>query len=221
MGRNFARRWLVLACALAVLSAPSVADNKKKVGFWKKPGAAELPSFTVVAAADKCNNWAWAAATETLLALDSVKVNQHTLVSKAYGGELCDDAAPNMRALSDAVNGDYEINPKLKIRVTTRFFPAGAPIGAEDLLAGIKRGRPMIFFWKSRAYLAVGAVYDEYIGPNGARIWDVKELTLLDPMPADEDHRRVTFVKERDGVGEIGGAMEFVVMRMEEIDWHP
>ena len=37
----------------------------------------------------------------------------------------------------------------------------------------------MIFFWKSHAYLAVGAVYDEYIGPNGARVWDVKELTLL------------------------------------------
>jgi hypothetical protein len=219
MGRNFARHWLVLACALAVLAAPSVAGNKKKAGYWKKPGAVEMPSFTVAAPADKCSNWGWAAATETLLALDSVKVDQHTLVSKAYGGELCDDAAPNMRALSEAVNGDYVIDPKLKMRVTTRVFPTGAAIGAEDLLAAIKRGRPMIFFWKSHAYLAVGAVYDEYIGPNGARVWDVKELTLLDPVAADEDHRRVTFVKERDGVADIGGAMEFVVIRMEEIDW--
>ncbi|MBI2678151.1 MAG: hypothetical protein HYX28_05175 [Candidatus Koribacter versatilis] len=211
------RRLTTLLCAAVILCG--VAAAGKKAGYWKKPGTAEVPNFTVVPAADKCSNWGWAAATETLLALDQVKVDQHLLVSKAYGGELCDDAAPKMRALADAVNGDYVVNEKLKMRVVTRVVPAGAPIAAEDLIAAIHRGRPMILFWKARAYLAVGAAFDEYIGPNGTRLWDVRELTLLDPAAEDEEHRRVTFNKDRDGIAEIGGAMEFVVMRMEEIDW--
>jgi hypothetical protein len=185
----------------------------------KKPGTAEVAGFTVVAPAETCSNWGWAAATESLLALDSVKVDQHVLVQKAYGGELCDDGAPNLQKLADAAKGDYQVDPKLKMRVTARVYGAGMAISAENLIAAMQRGRPMIFFWKSHAYVAVGAEFDEYIGPNGMRMWEIRELRLLDPTATDGDRRVVTFQKGRDDLGDINGAIELVLMRMEEIDW--
>ena len=211
-------RLSALLCAVVVLCA-SAAEAKKKIGFYKKPGTAEAAGFTVVPPAEGCSNWGWAAATESLLALDAVKVDQHVLVQKAYGGELCDDASPNFRALSDAVKGDYVVGPKRKLRVTTRVYASGSPISAEDLIAAMRRGRPMIFFWKAHAYVAVGAAYDEYVGPNGTRMWEIRELTLLDPTATDEEHRRVTFQKGRDNVADINGAIELVLMPIEEVDW--
>jgi hypothetical protein len=206
--------------ATSAMFAPS-AHAGKKPGYYKKPGTAQLPEFAVVTPGDKCSSWAWAAATETILALDSVKVDQRVLLQKAFGGELCDDSAPNLRRMSEAVNGEYVLTPKKKMRVMTRIFPAGATIGAEDLIAAVRRGRPMIFFWKMHAYVAIGVDYDEYIGANGSRMWEVRELTLLDPTAADAEHRTVTFQKGRDDLNEINGAMEFVLIPMEEIDWEP
>lgn len=214
--------WLA-AFAMLVMFATSVpsAQAGKKGGFLKKPGSAQLPEFAVVAPAGNCSSWGWAAATESILALDAVKVDQHVLVQKAFGGELCDDNAPNFRKLGDAVNGEYVLTPKKKMRVIARVFPAGATIGAEDLIAAVRRGRPMIFFWRMHAYVAIGVAYDEYIGANGSRMWEVRELTLLDPTAADEEHRHVSFQKDRDDMREINGAMEFVLVPMEEIDWEP
>jgi len=217
------RRVVVWLFAIAILAASAtfapLAQAGKKPGYYKKPGTAQLPEFTVVAPADKCSNWGWAAATESILALDQVKVDQRVLVQKAFGGELCDDNAPNFRRLGDAVNGEYILSPKKKMRVMARVFPAGATIGAEDLIAAVRRGRPMIFFWKMHAYVATGVAYDEYIGANGARLWEVRELTLLDPTAADPEHRIVTFQKGRDDMSEINGAMDLVLIPMEEIDW--
>jgi hypothetical protein len=214
--------WLVAFAMLATFAAVvPVAQAGKKPGYYKKPGTAQLPAFAVVTPADKCSNWGWAAATESILALDAVKVDQRVLVQKAFGGELCDDDAPNLRKMGDAVNGEYVLTPKKKMRVIARVFPAGATIGAEDLIAAVQRGRPMIFFWRKHAYVAIGVAYDEHIGPNGARMWEVRELTLLDPTAADAEHRLVTFQKGRDDLNEINGAMEFVLVPMEEIDWEP
>jgi len=208
--------WLVAFSMLATF-----AQAGKKPGYYKKPGTAQLPEFTVVAPADRCSNWGWAAATESILALDAVKVDQRVLVQKAFGGELCDDGAPNLRKLGDAVKGDYVLSPKKKMRVMARVFPAGATIGAEDLIAAVQRGRPMIFFWRKHAYVAIGVAYDEHIGANGARMWEVRELTLLDPTAADAEHRLVTFQKGRDDLSEINGAIDLVLIPMEEIDWEP
>ncbi|MDP9267058.1 MAG: hypothetical protein M3P27_01875 [Acidobacteriota bacterium] len=212
--------WLAIFVVLA-MCAPFVplAQAGKKPGYYKKPGTAQLPEFAVVTPAEKCSSWGWAAATESILALDSVNVDQHVLVQKAFGGELCDDGAPNLRKLGEAVNGEYVLSPKKKMRVVARVFLAGTTIGAEDLIAAVRRGRPMIFFWRMHAYIAVGVAYDEYIGANGARLWEVRELTLLDPTADDAEHRFVTFQKGRDDLNEINGAMEFVLIPMEEIDW--
>jgi hypothetical protein len=115
------------------------------------------------------------------------------------------------------VNGEYVLGPKRKMKVVTRVFPAGATISPEEVIAAIQHKRPMILFWKSRAYVAVGASFDEWIGPQGARLWEIHELTLLDPIT----QTTVTFQKGRDDVNDLNGAMQFVLFPMEEVDWLP
>lgn len=214
MGRAQA---LVSLCLAALLVASAAA--KTKPGFLKKPGKDAIADFTLVPAAGHCANWGWAAAAESILARDAVKLDQRALITKVFGGELCEDDNLDLRAMGDAVAGEYILGPKKRMRVVTRVFTG--IISAEDLIAAIRRGRPMILFWRMHPYVAVGASYDEIIGPNGARLWEVRELTLLDPTAPDEEHRTVTFSKDHDDLGEINGAMEFVLFPIEEIEWVP
>lgn len=202
-------------CLLALLVAP--AFGGKKVGYMRKPGSDAVAGFSVIPAIDKCASWGWAAATESILALDKVAVDQHVLVQRAFGGELCVDDGLDLRALGDIVAGDYVIGPRKKMRVVTRVFPAGA-IGAEDIIAAVRRGRPIILFWKMRPYVVSAAAYDEYIGPRGTRLFEIRELTLLDPS---DPGTPVSFVKQDNDLRELNGAMEFVLFPMEEVEWVP
>ena len=209
-------RALTAVSLLVLLATPAVA-KKQKPGFIRKPGTAQVQNFAVVKPAFECSNWAWAAATQSILALDQVAVDQHDLVQRIFGGELCLDTPLDLEKMGRMVGGIYPVGPKLKMKVVARVIPAGGTISAEALLTGIKRERPMIVFWKSRAYVAVGAAYDEWIGPNGARLWEVKELTLFDPVA----QTTVTFQKGRDDVADLGGAMDYQLMEMRELDWVP
>jgi len=206
------------AVSLLLLAAmPAPAAKKPKPGFIRKPGTAQLRNFSVVTPAFECSNWAWAAATESILAMDQVAVDQHDLVQKTFGGELCIDSPLDLAKMGKMVAGEYRVNDKLKMKVVARVIPPGGVISAEALIGGVKRERPVILFWKSKAYVVVGVAYDEFIGPNGARYWEVKELTLLDPVAQNT----VTFQKGRDDMADLGGAMDFVLMEMREIDWLP
>ena len=210
-------RAMTAVSLLLVLAVPALAAKKPKPGFIRKPGTAQMQGFSVATPPFECSNWAWAAATQAILAIDKVTIDQRELVQKTFGGELCLDGPLDLAKMGKMVAGEYRVTDKLKMKVVARVIPPGATISAEALIAGVKRERPMILFWKSKAYVVVGAAYDEWIGPNGARLWEVKELTLLDPVAQNT----VTFQKGRDDVADLGGAMDFVTMEMREIDWLP
>jgi hypothetical protein len=207
-------RAVIAVCLLALPAAPAFA--KKKIGFMKKPGTA-LMQLSVVTPAEGCSNWAWAAATQSILAMDEIALDHRELIQKTFGGELCLDGPLDLKKMGDAVSGEYVLGPKRKMKVVSRVFPAGAIISPEEIIAAIQRKRPMILFWKSRAYVAVGAAYTEWIGPQGARLWEIHELTLLDPVAQST----VTFQRGRDDMSELNGAMQFVLFPMQEIDWVP
>ena len=210
-------RALAVLCLLALL-APA-ANAGKKAAFMTKPGTVAMDSFTVVQPGGDCGSWALAAATQSILALDDVKLDQHVLLQKAYGGELCDDRL-DLQAFANAVNGDYEIGPKKGMKVVTRVFPAGAPL-QEDLISALRNKRPMIVIYKGHPYVAVAVEYDENIGPRGMRLWEAHTITLLDPTAADEEHRRILFDKAKDDVNDFTGAVQFSLFPTEQIDWAP
>lgn len=211
------KRALALLCLLAALAASGWAKKKKQGGFVNKPGSDAVENFSVVEPAFACSNWAWAAATQSILALDEVQLDQRELIQKIFGGELCLDRGLDLRKMGNAVAGVYVLDAKRKMKVVPRVVPPGAVLTAEELIAAVRRKRPMIVFWKARAYVVVGAAYNEWIGANGTRLWEIRELTLLDPVAQTS----VTFDKSRDDARDLSGAMEFSLLPMRELEWVP
>ena len=202
--------------ALAILSLPVLAQSP---GLQVRPAqTAEVPAFTATVAAQKCKNWTWAATLETVLRLQQVQLDQHQLVTKLQGGEVCDDNFTNFEDLPRLVEGEYVLEDGRKVRVSASYL-AGAPTNIDDLIVAMRQGRPLILFWKGHAYLLCGLIYDEYIAGGGHRIFVVREMKLRDPYVAAGDKQFVTFVKDTDDPNDIDGLMQVKVTPVEQQPW--
>ena len=177
----------------------------------KKPGqvvvAAEVPK-SYVAAAQPCDNYAWAAAVEMLLRQKQVSLPQRDWVMKAYGGYKCISplSAEDYADLLRYLNGDYALTPERRVRIEAEFDP-GAPTTPDAFIAAFRAGEPLLLVWKGKAYVWYGAVYDEYIHVTGNRMFELLELKLLDPLAKSEKERTISFVKGKDDPNQIDGVM--------------
>jgi hypothetical protein len=63
-------------------------------------------------------------------------------------------------------------------------------------------------------------VYDEYIYPNDQRMFQIKEIKLVDPLLTGKERER-SFVNGRDDLAEIGGVFEVVVILDKQQKWTP
>ena len=179
---------------------------------------AEVPAFTAAVAVQKCQNWAWAAALETALRLQQVKLGQRELITKLQGGEVCDDDFRRFEDLPRLVEGEYVREDGSKLRVSASYL-AGAPTNVDDLFVALRRGRPLILFWKGHAYLLCGLLYDEFIASDGGRVFVVREMKLRDPYVAAGDKQFVTFVRGTDDPNNIDGLMQVTVTPVEQQPW--
>ena len=207
-------RFLASAVALALLSTPALADKKKPVPLMVRPGqAVDLPALPAVAARQKCENWAWAAALEgAVYVAAGASLPQGDWVLKAGGTEACLDVAPTPEQMRRAAEGEYGLEDGRKLRLELRFRP-GAPTTVDDLIVAVQQRRPPLVFWRGHAYLLAGLTYDEFIAPTGSRFFEVRELRLLDPLAALDKkavERLVTFVRNRDDPAEIDGVLEVI-----------
>lgn len=200
------RRALVIGLLLAV---PAFAEKKPKgVPMAKLPNQkAEVANLVLPDPAQKCTNYAWAVAISTMLKLQDVPLDQNFWVERANGGDLCIDPLPDLDRLSRIVNGRYTLDDGRKVQLETMVI-AGAPTIPDDALAPLKHGMPLLVFWNSRAYVLEGATYDEFIYPNGQRMYLIRELKMIDVLaPATE--REVSFVNGTDDASMIS-AIVFV-----------
>ncbi len=195
---------LLLASALATYAKKKpipvplhkLADQSVEVGGVQTPPLAQ-----------KCANWAWGATIETVLRLQGVRLDQRFWVMRLNSGELCLDSMASFEEMIQAVDGEYVIGVNQKAQLKASYA-RGAPTVPDQMITALRDGMPMIFFWKSHPYLMVGMSYDEYIGPNNARIFHVKQMKLLDPMAAEDDPQRiVVFDRDQDNVADIDGTM--------------
>ncbi len=205
---------LVVACVL-----PIRADNKPKgAPLVKLPdNVVELKAFWLPTPAQKCTNWAWAVAIEAMLKAQQVTLKQNFWVQKADYGELCIDRAPTLERLAKVIDGEYILEDGRKVRLQSRYI-TGAPTIPDDVIAPLRQGRPVLLFWNSRALVLRAAVYDEYIYPNGQRMFQIKEMKLVDPLLTGKA-REVSFVNGRDNADDIGGVFQVDVIRKEEMQW--
>jgi hypothetical protein len=185
------------------------ADKKQQQQYYLKPDqTADLAAGTkMITAKQNCENWALAAGVETLLRLQNVALDQNFWVMRLNGGELCVDTLPTIDALTLVMNKDFVLDDGRHVRLEVRFVP-GPPVNIDAVIAGLKLQQLSLLLWRGHPYYLTGITYDERIGRDGTRFFEVKELRLANTYPKLPG---VTFEKGRDNPDEIGGILSVSV----------
>jgi hypothetical protein len=210
------RRVLIFALLVA---APLAADKKKGAPLAKlPPQTVDLAELKMATPAQACTNYAVAVAVESMLRVQKVTLDQHFWVQKANGGELCIEPVPDLDRLTRAVNGTYTLEDGRKITLETLVIP-GAPMIPDDAIAPLRKGIPLLVFWKSRALVLHTLVYDEYIYPNGQRMFQLREMKMTDPL-APVKEREVSFVNGTDDPADIAAMVLVTVTPINPQPWN-
>jgi hypothetical protein len=202
------RRLLQAAILLLPLSLPA-ADRKQQQQYYLKPDqTTDLTADTrVVTAKQDCENWALAAGLETLLLGKHVALDQGFWIMRLNGGELCVNDLPAMDALARVVNREFVLDDGRHVRLELHFVP-GPPVSVDGVIAGLKLQQVSLLLWRGHPYYLTGITYDERIGRDGTRLFEVKELRLANTFAGKP---AVTFQKGRDNPEEIGGVLSVSV----------
>ncbi|MCU1221181.1 MAG: hypothetical protein JWN42_2378 [Candidatus Angelobacter sp.] len=161
-------------------------------------------------AKQNCENWAMAAGLETMLQRQNVALDQSFWIMRLNGGELCLSDLPTIDALKLMVNRDFVLDDGRHVRLEIHFEP-GAPVNVDPIIAGLKLQQVTLILWRGHPYYLTGVTYDERIGRDGTRFFEVKEIRLANTYPKLPG---VTFQRGRDDPAEIQGTVSVTVLKL-------
>ena len=196
-------------------AAAAAQKNKPRPEYLQKPAQEAIvkdAAKAFVAAEQPCDNYGWAAVVEMMLKFQQINVRQRDWLMKAYGGHKCISPLSSA-AYADLlryISGDYAPAPERKVRLEAEFTP-GAPMIPDTFILAFRNGEPLMLVWKGKPYLWYGVIYDEYIHANGNRLFELRDLKLLDPLAKTKDVQTISFVKGRDDANQIDGVMRIKV----------
>ena len=196
---HFAAFFLIIALSV------QAADQKQGQRYYLKPDqTADLAADTKLnTAKQSCENWAIAAGLETMLQRQNVPLDQSFWVMRLNGGELCLSEMPTIDALTQAVNKEFVLDDGRHVRLEIHFEP-GPPVNVDPVIAGLKQQQVTLLLWRGHPYYLTGVTYDERIGRDGTRFFEVKEIRLANTFAKLPG---VTFEKGRDDPAEIQGIL--------------
>ena len=201
---------LAAALLLIVSALPLWAGKKQPIGVGLTklpPQTAQIDDLKVPKPKQACPNWVWASAFQLMLEQQQVTdFNQEYWVLKSAAGELCIETPIDFDQLKQWVDGDYLLSDGNHVHLEGVITP-GAPQDISHFVQQLKDGRTALVLWKGRPYLLQAIEYDEYIYPNGQRMFEARKLTLLDPLAKAP----VIFEKTKDDIADIGGMFEITV----------
>jgi len=206
---NRLRVTVMIALLLSGIAALLNADDKKKgqIFYIKPDQRLDLASPKIVSARQNCENWSLAAGLETMLRKQNVSLDQIFWVMHLNYGEACIDRVPDMDHVADVVNQEFVLDDGRHVLLELHFMP-GAPTNVDAVLAPLQQQQVTLFLWRSHFYYLTGVTYDERIGRDGTRNFEIKELRLTDTFAGQPG---TSFQKGRDNLGEIGGIVSVSV----------
>jgi hypothetical protein len=187
------------------------ADKKQQQSYYLKPDqSADLASKTrLTTAKQNCENWALAAGLETMLQQQKVALDQSFWVMRLNGGEICVPDLPTIESLTLVVNKEFVLDDGRHVRLEIHFA-SGPPVSIDPIIAGVKLQHVSLLLWRGHPYYLTGITYDERIGRDGTRFFEVKEIRLANTFA---ELPGVTFEKGRDDPGEIQGILSVSVLQ--------
>jgi hypothetical protein len=206
---------LLLIAFASVTALHAQSKPKKSFSLTQVPDQwAQVRGVPDVIALQKCENWAWAADVEAILKKDNVTLDQKYWIDKLNGGSVCQPTVGPPEYLPHVIDGDYTLPDGRKFKLESHYYE-GAPTSTDRLLVPLALGRPYILWWKQHAYVVTGALWNEYIFPNGQKQMEMKEISLLDPYVTGEK-RKLKFVAGTDSAMDIGGMFEVIVTPVQD-----
>jgi len=188
------------------------ADKKQQQSYYLKPdqSAGLAPDTKLITAKQSCENWALAAGLETMLQQQNVALDQSFWVMRLNGGELCISDLPRIEALTQAVNKEFVLDDGRHVRLEIHFTP-GPPVNVDTVIARLKLQQVTLLLWRGHPYYLTGLTYDERIGRDGTRFFEVKEIRLANTFAKLPG---VTFEKGRDDPAEIQGILSVTATQL-------
>jgi hypothetical protein len=196
--------------ALLLGTALQAPAQKGQSYYQRTDQTAELHDPKLVTARQNCANWGLAAGLETMLAHENVSLDQTFWVMRLNYGEVCDEKIPSLESLAKAVNQELTLENGAHVRLELRF-EAGPPRNVDNVLAQLHRDQPSLLLWRGHPYYLTGMIYDEHIGSNGSRLFEIKEFRLTDTFAKQP---AATFQRGRDNPDEIDGLLSIRVTRL-------
>jgi hypothetical protein len=201
-------QFLVPLLLLFALSLQAIAQKQQQAYYLKPDQTIDLASETkLISAKQNCENWALAAGLEAMLKSQNVALDQNFWVMRLAGGELCIDDLPTIDAVTKVVNHEFVLDDGRHVRLEAHFVP-GPPVIVDAVIAGLKLQQISLLLWRGHPYFLTGITYDERIGRDGTRFFEVKELRLANTFAKLPG---ITFEKGRDNPDEIQGILSVTV----------
>ena len=189
---------------LIALSVQAAGQKQGQQYYLKPDQTADLAADTQLnTAKQSCENWAVAAGLETMLQRQNVSLDQSFWVMRLNGGELCLSDLPTIDALRQAVDKEFVLDDGRHVRLEIHFTP-GPPVSIDTVIASLKQQQVTLLLWHGHPYYLTGVTYDERIGRDGTRFFEVKEIRLANTYPKLPG---VTFQKGRGDPAEIQGIL--------------
>lgn len=193
---------LVLGNALFValfFGAPLAAQITPIGEVFHPDQRVTISNLAVVTATDPSRAAVAKAALEIVLSGSMVRCDPASHLSAvvdANGGAPLRMLAGKISGIPCATNGQAR-------HVTATFTPNGA-IQAENLIAPVLEGKPLLFEWKNTLYVLYGVVYDEHLRDDGSKMNVIRRLLLIDPRYSDK-RRLVEFERGKDDFSQFEG----------------
>ncbi len=191
----------LLLMLLLLQSVPK--KNQHQAYLYKPDQTADLTATKIITAKQKCENWALAAGLEAMLREQNVALDQNFWVMRMNGGELCVSELLSPDSLARLVNREFVLDDGRHVRLELNFT-AGAPVDIDSVIARLQRKQISLMIWRGHPYYLVGVTYDEHVGLDGSRLYEIKELRLANTFAGLPG---ATFQKGRDDPGGIGGVL--------------
>jgi len=202
-------QYVVIPLLLAIAFQQQVPKKQGQNYYLKPDQSADLARDTkLITARQSCENWALAAGLETMLQPQNVALDQSFWVMRLNGGELCISDLPRIEALTQAVNKEFVLDDGRHVRLEIHFTP-GPPVNVDPLIARLKLQQVTLLLLRGHPYYLTGLTYDERIGRDGTRFFEVKEIRLANTYPKLPG---ITFQKGRDDPADIAGTLSVAVL---------
>jgi hypothetical protein len=198
---------LLLLTGVCLYAGDKIVKKNQQQNYKLKPDqTADLAQSKLVTAKQNCENWALAAGLEMMLKNQGVSLDQSFWIMRLNYGELCADL-PSVDALAKVVNNEFVLDDGRHVQLQLQFTP-GAPGHVDSVIAGLQQQRVSIMIWRGHPYYLAGVTYDEYIGLDGGRLFEIKELRLANTYAGKPG---TAFQRGRDDPGEIQGIVSVSV----------